>query len=109
MPHPSHSSRLNHPDNIGGGEQNLKLIIKFSPCPIIFYPRPKYPPQHPILKHLQSVFLPLSERPCFTPIQNNRQNYCFAYINLQVLRNQTGRQNIMMKKTVFWILSIIQY
>ncbi|KDR15259.1 hypothetical protein L798_10638 [Zootermopsis nevadensis] len=96
MPHPSHSSRLNHPDNTGGGVQIFKLIfMQFSPRPIVFPLRPKYPPQHPILNHMQSVFLPLSERPCFAPIQNNRQDYCFVHFNFQVLRNQMGRQNIL--------------
>ena len=37
--------------------------------------RAKYPPQHSILKHSQPTFLPQCERPSFTPIQNNKQNY----------------------------------
>ena len=44
--------------------------------------RPKYSPQHPILKHCEPTFLPQSEWPSFTPIQNNRQNYSFVYRNL---------------------------
>ena len=43
---------------------------------------PKYPPQHPILKHLRPMFLPKCERPSFTPIQINRQNYSYVYPNL---------------------------
>jgi hypothetical protein len=39
-----------------------------SPRPL----RPKYPPQHPILEHPQSLFLPQCERPSCTPIQNDR-------------------------------------
>ncbi|KDR23685.1 hypothetical protein L798_11160 [Zootermopsis nevadensis] len=63
MPRPSLSSRLNQPDNIGGTVQIFKLIImQFSPRPIVFSPRPKYPPQHPVLKHLQSVFLHTSKK-----------------------------------------------
>ena len=31
-------------------------------------PRPKYSPQHPILKHPQPTYLPLCQRPSFTPI-----------------------------------------
>ncbi|KDR22615.1 hypothetical protein L798_12745 [Zootermopsis nevadensis] len=50
MPRPSHSSRLNHPDNIGGGVQMFKFVItQFSPGPIVFSPRPKYPPQTPAI------------------------------------------------------------
>jgi len=37
--------------------------------------RPKYSPQHPVLRHPQPTFLPQSQRPSFTPIPNNRQNY----------------------------------
>jgi len=48
----------------------------FSPLPCYVVPvRPKYSPQHPILEHLQPMFLPQCERPSLTPIQNNRQNY----------------------------------
>ena len=43
--------------------------------------RPKYS-QHPILKHPQPTFLPQYERPIFTPIQGNRQNYSSVYLNL---------------------------
>jgi hypothetical protein len=37
--------------------------------------RPKYFPQHPILKHPQPTFVPQCQRPSSTPIQNNGQNY----------------------------------
>ena len=36
---------------------------------------PKYSLQHPILKYCQPTFLPQFERPCFTPIRNNRHNF----------------------------------
>jgi hypothetical protein len=43
-----------------------------SPFPCHLFPlRPKYSPQHPILKQPQSTFLPQCQRPSFTPIQNN--------------------------------------
>jgi hypothetical protein len=47
----------------------MKLfIIKFSPLPCYLVPlRPKYSPQHPILKHPQPTFLPQCQRPSFTP------------------------------------------
>ena len=48
--------------------------------------RPKYSPQHPVLKHPCPMFLPLCERPCFTPIQNNRQNYSSVHLNLYIFR-----------------------
>ena len=48
-------------------------------------PRSKYSPHHHILKHPQLPFLPCCQRPGFTPIQNNRQNYisiyCVAYVS----------------------------
>jgi hypothetical protein len=55
----------------------------FSPFPCYPVPlRPKYSPQHPILKHPQPTFLPKCERPSLTPVQNNRQNYTSVYLNL---------------------------
>jgi len=44
--------------------------------------RPKYSPQHPILKHPQPTFLTQCQRPSFTPIQNHRQNHSSVYLNL---------------------------
>jgi len=59
MPCPSHSSQFYHPNNIGRGVQIKLLIMQFSPLPCYFVPpRPKYSPQHPILKHPQPTFLP---------------------------------------------------
>jgi hypothetical protein len=60
MPRPSHSSRFYHPHNCGWSVQIMKLLImKFSPLPCYLVPlRPKYSPQHPILKHPQPTFLP---------------------------------------------------
>ena len=46
--------------------------------------RPKYLTQHPILENPQPMFLPLCERPSFTPIQNGSQNYSSAYLNVYV-------------------------
>ena len=45
-------------------------------------PRSKYSPQHHVLKHPQLPFLPQCQRPGFTPIQNNRQNYSSIYPDL---------------------------
>jgi hypothetical protein len=50
-----------------------------SPLP----PRAKYS-QHPILKHPKPTFLTQCERPSFTPIQNNKQNYSSVYFNLSI-------------------------
>ena len=58
MPHPSQSSQFYHPNNIWWAVQIIKLFIMyFSPIPrYLFPPRPKYSPQHPILKHPQPTF-----------------------------------------------------
>ena len=45
-------------------------------------PRSKYSPQHHVLKHPQLPVLPQCQRPSFTPIQNNRQNYSSIYLDL---------------------------
>ena len=57
--------------------------------------RPAYYPQYPILRHPQSTFLSQYEQPCFTHIQNNRQNYSFVYLNLYIFGEQTGTQKIL--------------
>ena len=52
MTRPYHSSRLYHPHNIGWIHIIKLLIMYFSPLPCHFVPlRPKYSPQHAILKH----------------------------------------------------------
>jgi hypothetical protein len=44
------------------------LIMTFSPLPCYLIPlRPKYSPQHPILKYPQPTFFPQRQRPSFTP------------------------------------------
>ena len=84
MPRPSHSSRFYHPHNIEWGLQIIKLFIMwFSPFPCYPIPlRPKYSPQYVILKRPKPMFLPQCQRPSFTPIQNNKQNYSSVYLNL---------------------------
>jgi hypothetical protein len=74
MPRPSYySSLFYHPHNIGWGLQIIRfLVMKFSrrPCYFVLL-RPKYSPQHPILKHSQPVFPPQRQRLSFTPIQKS--------------------------------------
>ena len=73
MRRPSHPSRFYHPNNT----QRPQI-----PCYLVPH-RPKYSPQHPILKHPQPAFIPQCQRPSFTPIQN-RQNYCSLYLNFLI-------------------------
>ena len=49
-------------------------------------------PPHPFLEHHQPVFLPQCDRPGFTSIQNNRQNYGSACCNLHTLWQPYGKQ-----------------
>jgi hypothetical protein len=62
--------------------------LNSSLCSFLHYPvtkslsGSKYLPQHPILKQPHPTFLPPCERPSSTPIQHNRQNYSFVYLNL---------------------------
>jgi hypothetical protein len=75
MPRPSHSSLFDHPNNIWWGVQIIKLLIMyFSSLPCYLVPlRPKYFPQHPILKDPQPTFMFI---PC---ILNNK---CLLYTNI---------------------------
>jgi hypothetical protein len=59
MPHPSHSSRFYHPENIWSAVRIMNLLtLKFSPLPCQPVPvMPKYSPQHPILKYPQPTLL----------------------------------------------------
>jgi hypothetical protein len=53
----------------------LIISVHFTPASCHSIPlRSKYPPQHSVLKHPQSMFLPYYQRPYFTPLQNYRQN-----------------------------------
>ena len=62
---PAHSSWFNHPNNTGLGVQIIQfLIMQLHPLPCYLVPvRPKYSPQHPILKHPQPGFLPRCHNP----------------------------------------------
>ena len=58
MPCPSHYSRFGHPNNMRWAIQIMYLAIMLSPLPCYLVPlRPKYSPQHTILKHPQLMFL----------------------------------------------------
>ena len=52
-----------------------------SPCYLVPF-RPKYSPQHPILKHRQPSLLPQCQQQSFTPIQNNGQYDISIYLDL---------------------------
>jgi hypothetical protein len=58
IPRLSHSSRFQQPQISGWGIKIMKLLImKFSPIPCYLTPlRPKYSPQHPLLKHPQPTY-----------------------------------------------------
>jgi hypothetical protein len=60
-----------HPNNISWRVQIIKLLNTQFLTSFLSL-RSKYSPQHPVLKHPQSVFFPLHDRPSFTSIQNNR-------------------------------------
>ena len=67
-----------HPLNIRWGVKITKLLVMgFSPVPCYLVRiRPKYLPQQHTLVHPQSTFLRHVKWPSFTPIWNNRQNFC---------------------------------
>ena len=83
MPCPSHSSRFDHPNNTGWAVQIIKLLTMWFSTLLCYLvlPRPKYSPQHPILKHPHPTFLPQCEPQSFTPIQNHRQNFSSVHLN----------------------------
>jgi hypothetical protein len=80
MPCPSHAPWLDHSNCASRSVQAMKLLImQFSPTSYHFISlRSKYSPQHPVLKHPQSMSLPWDQRPTSAPIQNHRQTYSFV-------------------------------
>ena len=86
MPRQTHSSRYNHKNKIGWGVKIIKLLIMyFSPLPCYFVPLSPYILLSTLFsKHPKPTFLPQCERPSFTPIQNNKQNYGSLYLNLYI-------------------------
>jgi hypothetical protein len=103
MPRPSHPSRLDHSKYTWRRVQVTKLLImQFSPVSYHFIPLLSKYTQHPVLKHPQSMFVPLCRRRSFTPIQNHSQNYSFVYSNFYLTRQQTKRQ-----KVLDWVIASI--
>ena len=80
MLHPAHSSLCYHLKYTGWAVQIIQLLIMPLPpfpCHLISL-RPKYSPQHPFLKHPQTVFLPQCQLPSFTPIQQQQAELHFC-------------------------------
>jgi len=73
--------------------------------------RPKYLPQHHILEHHQPMFLPQTDRPSFTPVQNNRQNYRSECLNLYIFGEQTGKHKVLYRMIVGgpWLQSALDF
>jgi hypothetical protein len=67
---------------LGEEYRSLKLLVMYlSPIPYYLVTlRPKYSPQHLILRQPHATFLPQCERPSFTPRDNNGQNYSSVYL-----------------------------
>jgi hypothetical protein len=60
-------------------------MTQFSPTSYRFIPlRSKYPPQHPVLKHPQSMLFPKCEIMDSTPVHNYRQNCSFVYYSIHM-------------------------
>jgi hypothetical protein len=71
----------------------------------------RYSPQHTILKLPHPAFLPQCERPSFTPIHNNGQNYGSVYLSLYVFGQQTGRKKILHRiiENIPWLQSALNF
>ena len=83
MPCPSRSPWFNETKNMLRWlvMQVIRLrVMSLSPFPrYLVPPKPKYSPQHHILKHPRLPFLPQCQRPGFTPIQTTGK-IIFLYI-----------------------------
>jgi len=58
---------------------------------------PEYIPRHPIFKHPQPMFFPQGERPSFTSVNKNTQNYSSVNFNLCMfgLANQKTKDSAL--------------
>ena len=78
---PAHLILLDFITRIILGEE--LVVMQSLPFPrYLVPPRSKYSPQHHVHEHPQLPFLPRYQRPSFTPIQNNTQNYNSIYLYL---------------------------
>jgi hypothetical protein len=76
MSRPPQPPWFKHPNNIRWRIQVMKFIVMKITSRSVFLPfRSKYPPQHSVLKSLQSMFLPQYEKSSFAPIQQKWKNY----------------------------------
>jgi hypothetical protein len=73
-------------------------LCNFLPSPPLSHRplRPKYSPQHTILKYPRPTFLPQCDHLTFTPIQNNRQTY-------GTVQSKTSHQPYI--NVYFWLVS----
>jgi hypothetical protein len=68
----------------------------FSPLPCYLVPfRPKYSPQHPILRHCQPKFLPECERPSFTPIKTTGKIMVLYTLNFKFTQECRKYNNVI--------------
>jgi hypothetical protein len=76
MSRPPHPPRLHNSIYTWRSVKTMQLIVtQFFTLSCHSIPLwSKHSPQHPVLKHPQFMFLTCCQRPCFTPIQNHRQN-----------------------------------
>ena len=96
MPRPSYSSRLitriifrEQYRSFSSSLNSFTTPMLHRPYQALIFSSRSY------LKQPQRTRLPQCERRRFTPLQNNRQNYSSAYLNLYILGHHTGRQKIL--------------
>ena len=78
--------------------------------PYLVPPRSKYSPQYHVLKHPQLPFLPQCQRPSFTPIQNNRQNfYLILYTSIIYLIKHKNSSTLSVGIFVRFVLNNLFY
>jgi len=93
MPRPSHSPCFHHLISVWWEVQIMKLLImEFITASCFFLPLRS---SAPCFIYPYSMFFLQSERPSFTFIQNNGQNYTFIHFHLYVFRKRTRRQWIL--------------
>jgi hypothetical protein len=97
MPYPSDPPWLGHSNYTWRRVRAMKLLVmQLSPPSRHSIPlRSKYSPQHPVLKHPQSLYLPKWQRPSLKPTRNKRPWYSLLHSKCHIFRQQTRWQKVM--------------
>jgi hypothetical protein len=95
--HPSLPPSREHSNYTSGRVYSKILLVMqfYSPSRYFILLESKYPPQHPVLKHPQSITPLMSETKFHIHTESHPKLHFFLYSNFYVLRQQTRTQKVL--------------